>query len=172
MARSMDDPIYAFQLMSVSNEFDYFVRFGQRKSLLGQLESRRLDRDQQVKDWSDLREKTYDALTRAEGREAFEMHHEPDEIRNRYGMHPLGQNLLLARRMVESGVRFVTVNGWAGQAEHDKKGPPSSSWDMHGGNMGMGNAFGKHAVLVCVSRHCICRVGAHDMCCVCTDDAC
>jgi arylsulfatase A-like enzyme len=44
--------------------------------------------------------------------------------------------------MVESGVRFVTVNGWTGQAEHDKKGPPSSSWDMHGGNMGMGNAFG------------------------------
>ena len=57
-------------------------------------------------------------------------------------MHPLGQNLLLARRMVESGVRFVTVNGWTGQADHDKKGPPSSSWDMHGGNMGMGNAFG------------------------------
>ena len=47
-----------------------------------------------------------------------------------------------SRRMVESGVRFVTVNGWTGQADHDKAGPPSSSWDMHGGNMGMGNAFG------------------------------
>jgi hypothetical protein len=57
-------------------------------------------------------------------------------------MHPLGQNLLLARRMVEAGVRFVTVNGWTGQAPHDTQGPPSSSWDMHGGNMGMGNAFG------------------------------
>jgi len=57
-------------------------------------------------------------------------------------MHPLGQNLLLARRMVEAGVRFVTVNGWTGQASHDRNGPPSSSWDMHGGNMGMGNAFG------------------------------
>jgi hypothetical protein len=44
--------------------------------------------------------------------------------------------------MVEAGVRFVTVNGWTGQATHDKQGPPSSSWDMHGGNMGMGNAFG------------------------------
>ena len=63
-------------------------------------------------------------------------------MRERYGMHPLGQNLLLARRMVESGVRFVTVNGWTGQADYDKQGPPSSSWDMHGGNMGMGNAFG------------------------------
>ncbi len=118
-------------------------RLEYRKSLLGRLESNRLDGDAQVKDWSDLREKTYDGLTRMEGRKAFEMHREPDEVRRKYGMHPLGQNLLLARRMVESGVRFVTVNGWAGQADYDKKGPPSSSWDMHGGNMGMGNAFGK-----------------------------
>jgi hypothetical protein len=117
-------------------------RFGERKSLLRRLESTSLDRDQPVRDWSDLREKTYDALTRAEGRQAFELHREPTSVRERYGMHPLGQNLLLARRMVESGVRFVTVNGWTGQAEHDKAGPPSSSWDMHGGNMGMGNAFG------------------------------
>jgi len=117
-------------------------RFESRKSLLGRLESTSLDRDKQVKDWSDLRAKTYEALTRSEGREAFNLHSEPDKVRHRYGMHPLGQNLLLARRMVESGVRFVTVNGWAGQAEHDKAGPPSSSWDMHGGNMGMGNAFG------------------------------
>ena len=130
-----------FKPPQIYNDYDE-DRFNQRKSLLGQLESNRLDKDQQVKDWSDLREKTYDAMTRAEGRQAFEMHREPDEVRQRYGMHPLGQNLLLARRMVESGVRFVTVNGWAGQAEHDKKGPPSSSWDMHGGNMGMGNAFG------------------------------
>ncbi len=117
-------------------------RFEERKSLLGRLESSSLDRDQQVKDWSDLREKTYDAMTRDEGRQAFDLSREPVSIRERYGMHPLGQNLLLARRMVESGVRIVTVNGWTGQAEHDKNGPPSSSWDMHGGNMGMGNAFG------------------------------
>jgi hypothetical protein len=117
-------------------------RFEERKSLLRRLESDRLDKDQHVKDWSNLREKTYDALTRAEGRQAFDLGREPVAVRQRYGMHPLGQNLLLARRMVESGVRFVTVNGWTGQAEHDKQGPPSSSWDMHGGNMGMGNAFG------------------------------
>lgn len=117
-------------------------RFDERKWLLGRLDSNRLDRDKQVKDWSDLREKTYDAMTRSEGRQAFDLTREPIEVRERYGMHPLGQNLLLARRMVEAGVRFVTVNGWAGQAEHDKAGPPSSSWDMHGGNMGMGNAFG------------------------------
>ena len=130
-----------FKAPAIYDPYDE-VRFEERKVLLAQLESGVLDKDKQVKDWSNLREKTYDALTRSEGRQAFEMHREPVEVRERYGMHPLGQNLLLARRMVESGVRFVTVNGWAGQAEHDKAGPPSSSWDMHGGNMGMGNAFG------------------------------
>ena len=118
------------------------ARFAERKSLLGLIESTSLDRDQQVKDWSDLREKTYEVMTRAEGRKAFDLKQEPTAVRERYGMHPLGQNLLLARRMVEAGVRFITVNGWTGQAEYDKQGPPSSSWDMHGGNMGMGNAFG------------------------------
>jgi len=115
--------------------------FARRKNLLSRLDNK-LDTDPRGKDWSDLRAKAYEAMTRPEGRQAFEMNREPEKLRQRYGMHPLGQNLLLARRMVESGVRFVTVNGWTGQAPHDKKGPPSSSWDMHGGNMGMGNAFG------------------------------
>ena len=117
-------------------------RLAKRRKLLGSIESNALNKDAKGRDWGDLREKAYDAMTRPEGREAFDMSREPIKVRERYGMHPLGQNLLLARRMVEAGVRFVTVNGWAGQASHDKKGPPSSSWDMHGGNMGMGNAFG------------------------------
>jgi hypothetical protein len=68
---------------------------------------------------------------------------EDPRLRDRYGRNPLGQNLLLARRLVEAGVGFVTVNGWTGPAPGQTGGgPPSSSWDMHGGEMGMGNAFG------------------------------
>ena len=114
----------------------------QTPNAFGQSESDVLNRDPLGEDWADLREMGYDAMTRSEGRDAFDMTRESDSTRDRYGRHPLGQNLLLARRMVEAGVRFVTVNGWTGQAPHDTKGPPSSSWDMHGGNMGMGNAFG------------------------------
>lgn len=117
-------------------------RLAERRGLLEDIESNVLAKEAVGKDWADLREKGYDAMTRPEGREAFDMDSEPTKMRDRYGRHPLGQNLLLARRMVEAGVRFVTVNGWTGQASHDRKGPPSSSWDMHGGNMGMGNAFG------------------------------
>lgn len=116
--------------------------FNRRKNLLASLESHNLDQDVKGKDWSDLRVKAYEAMTRPEGRQAFDMGRESTKMREQYGLHPLGQNLLLARRMVEAGVRFVTVNGWTGQSTHDKSGPPSSSWDMHGGNMGMGNAFG------------------------------
>lgn len=118
------------------------VRLDQRRELLTGIESDVLTKDARGADWDQLREKGYDALTRTEGREAFQLDREPAKVRDRYGRHPLGQNLLLARRMVEAGVRFVTVNGWTGQAPFDTAGPPSSSWDMHGGNMGMGDAFG------------------------------
>jgi uncharacterized protein (DUF1501 family) len=47
-------------------------------------------------------------------REAFAIENEPDAIRDRYGRNTFGQSCLLARRLVESGVRFATVNygGW------------------------------------------------------------
>ena len=119
------------------------ARLWERRKLLAEMESAALADSPVGKDWNELREKAYDSMTRAEGRAAFDLSKEPLSVRERYGMHPLGQNLLLARRMVEAGVRFVTVNGWVGAAPHEKGGgPPSSSWDMHGGNMGMGNAFG------------------------------
>jgi hypothetical protein len=118
------------------------ARLAKRRELLKVIESGVLAKDDRGRDWVDLREKGYEAMTRPEGRDAFILDREPAKVRDRYGRHPLGQNLLLARRMVEAGVRFVTVNGWTGQAPHDTAGPPSSSWDMHGGNMGMGNAFG------------------------------
>ena len=117
-------------------------RLASRRQLLGKIESKALAKDTRAADWDSLREKSYEVMTRPDGRNAFNLDREPAKVRDRYGRHPLGQNLLLARRMVEAGVRFVTVNGWTGQAPHDTAGPPSSSWDMHGGNMGMGDAFG------------------------------
>jgi hypothetical protein len=118
------------------------ARLWERRKLLNALESDRLKENPLAKDWGELREQAYDAMTRPEGRQAFDLKREPTAVRERYGMHPLGQNLLLARRMVEAGVRFITVNGWVGASPETGGGPPSSSWDMHGGHMGMGNAFG------------------------------
>jgi hypothetical protein len=92
--------------------------------------------------WENLHRRAFDLATGPSARQVFELDREPRTVRDRYGMHPLGQNLLLARRLVEAGVGFVTVNGWTGPAPGGGGGPPASSWDMHGGEMSMGNAFG------------------------------
>ena len=94
-------------------------------------------------EWRGVQGKGFEITTSPASRAAFELDREAPKTRDRYGRNPLGQNLLLARRLVESGVGFVTVNGWTGPAPGlAGNGPPSSSWDMHGGEMGMGNAFG------------------------------
>jgi uncharacterized protein (DUF1501 family) len=110
---------------------------GLSSSRHGELPNRVLD------DWQDLHGRALAVAAGPGGRQAFELDREPQAVRDRYGMHPLGQNFLLARRLVEAGVGYVTVNGWTGPAPGTGGGgPPSSSWDMHGGEMGMGSAFG------------------------------
>lgn len=106
------------------------------------LSSNIVDKNRTTKDWQDLHNRAFDLTNGSAGRQPFELDREPDSVRDRYGRHPLGQNLLLARRLVEAGVGFVTVNGWTGTAPEGGGGAPSSSWDMHGGEMGMGSAFG------------------------------
>ena len=58
--------------------------------------------------------RAYSLLSSSEARAAFDLKKEKDDLRNNYGRDNFGQSLLLARRLVESGVRFVTVTlgGW------------------------------------------------------------
>ncbi len=53
-------------------------------------------------------------ITSPEAQKAFEIHREPETVRNAYGRNAFGQRALLARRLVEAGVPFVTLNngGW------------------------------------------------------------
>ena len=67
----------------------------------------------------------YTLMTSAKAREAFDLTQEPEETRKRYGLNRFGQGCLLARRLVERGVRFVTLNMFEtvfGEI----------SWDIHG----------------------------------------
>lgn len=54
-----------------------------------------------------------------QAREAFAIEKESDELRDRYGRNTFGQSCLMARRLVEAGVRFATVN-YAGWDHHGK----------------------------------------------------
>lgn len=120
------------------------IRLSNRRHLLDTLSPTISDSEaaRSTKNWQDIHHRAFDLTSGTEARLPFQLDLEPVAVRERYGMHPIGQNLLLARRLVEAGVGFVTVNGWAGTAPEGGGGAPSSSWDMHGGEMGMGSAFG------------------------------
>jgi hypothetical protein len=64
-------------------------------------------------------------MTSAQARAAFDLGQESPATRERYGMNRVGQCFLLARRLVESGVRFVTVNTFLTVFNE-------LSWDIHG----------------------------------------
>lgn len=56
----------------------------------------------------------YALVSSSEAQKAFDIHSEPDSVRDAYGRTPFGQRALLARRLIEAGVPFVTLNegGW------------------------------------------------------------
>jgi hypothetical protein len=70
-------------------------------------------------------ETAYRLMTSPKARDAFELSKEPTKVRERYGMNRFGQCCLLARRLVEAGVRFVTVNTFLTVFDE-------ITWDIHG----------------------------------------
>jgi hypothetical protein len=67
----------------------------------------------------------YRLMTSPEARSAFDLAQEPAAVRERYGLNRFGQCCLLARRLVESGVRFVTINTFLTVFDE-------ITWDIHG----------------------------------------
>ena len=80
---------------------------------------------------SKFRDRAFDLLAGSQARKAFDIEQEAPPVRDRYGRHPLGQNLLLARRLVEAGVRLVNVVAWTGLAQGEMF-LSFETWDMHG----------------------------------------
>jgi hypothetical protein len=67
----------------------------------------------------------YRLMTSTQARAAFDLTAEPVAVRERYGMNRFGQCCLLARRLVEAGVRFVTINTFLTVFDE-------ITWDIHG----------------------------------------
>lgn len=64
-------------------------------------------------------QRAYSLISSAKAREAFNINAEPAPLRDQYGRNPAGQRMLMARRLVEAGVRFVALQ--------------YGGWDMHTG---------------------------------------
>ncbi len=105
-------------------------RLTSRRQLLDQVEPAVLP-NQRGESLSRFRERAFDLLTGSASRQAFDVERESDAVRDRYGRNPFGQNLLLARRLIEAGVRLVNVVAWCGLAPGDKFNS-LETWDMHG----------------------------------------
>ena len=67
----------------------------------------------------------YRMMTSEQARQAFDLSQEPKHVRERYGMNRFGQCCLLARRLVENGVRFITINTFLTVFGE-------TTWDIHG----------------------------------------
>lgn len=97
------------------------ARFSGRADLLRVLETS----SKQNEGFGGLRSKAIDLLASPTVANAFDLAREPVAIRDRYGRNTHGQSCLLARRLVEAGSRFVTVN-WHNDGQN--------FWDTHGNN--------------------------------------
>lgn len=78
---------------------------------------------------SSFHEQAYRMLTSPQARGAFQLEQEPPWLRDRYGRNEYGESFLLARRLIEAGVRLVSVI-WLYVSP---TGVVSNVWDTHGG---------------------------------------
>jgi hypothetical protein len=87
-----------------------FDRLEDRRQMLHAMEDLRRTSDRKVADLGEHYQRAFELLTSKQVAAAFDISREPATLRDRYGRHTFGQSALLARRLVESGVTFVTVN--------------------------------------------------------------
>jgi hypothetical protein len=100
-------------------------RIDRRKRMLARVDElqQRIDLQPEAYEALDENYKTaLNMITAPETKGAFELDKEPAELRDAYGRNKLGQSLLLSRRLIEAGVRFVTVTdgGWDTHANNFK----------------------------------------------------
>lgn len=101
----------AFRVRNLTLPADLpLARLDDRKALLEAFDDRRRATENIVAGLDPFRQRAFDLLTSPAAARAFDIGAEPAALRDRYGRHTYGQSALLARRLVEAGVTFVTVN--------------------------------------------------------------
>jgi len=102
-----------FEVRDVSLPADMALSRGQRRqaalSAINQIEQQAEKLAGNVRSFDTFYQKAASLMTSREAKEAFDIHREPDSLREKYGMTSMGQCCLLARRLVEAGCRFVSI---------------------------------------------------------------
>ncbi len=113
-------------------------RLTARRELLNEFDNarRELETFSPVQSWNRQQERALSLLLSARTSEAFEVAREPGALRERYGETVNGMSLLLARRLVEAEVPFITVFWKENEAKLAKKCASAGGWDTHGNNFG------------------------------------
>ncbi|MBI1918751.1 MAG: DUF1501 domain-containing protein [Planctomycetes bacterium] len=107
-------------------------RFDGRRTLLQQLDDtfEKTRRSTALERLNKFQQRAFALLTSSKTRAAFDLSQEPDRIRDRYGRNLFGASMLIARRLVEAGVPFISVH----QEIFRHYG---HAYDMHENNFGM-----------------------------------
>jgi hypothetical protein len=91
-------------------------RFDRRRNLLGAVDEhfKAVEKSDAISAMDSFYQSAYGLISSQKAREAFDISKESDKLRDEYGRNSAGQRFLLARRLVEAGVRMVSVNygGW------------------------------------------------------------
>lgn len=109
-------------------------RLAQRSDLLASMNQlkRQLDRSS-VHAWTQQQQRAVELLTGDATTEAFDVSAEPESLRQRYGSTVNAMSLLIARRLVEAGVPFITVF-WLENRKLASQCKSAGGWDTHGNN--------------------------------------
>jgi hypothetical protein len=110
------------------------ARFERRRKMLDAVDAhfRAAESSDAIGAMDEFYQRAYKLLSSQQAREAFHLAAEPDAIRDEYGRHAAGQRLLLCRRLVEGGVRFVstTFGSWDHHANIASLKDPLSQFDQ------------------------------------------
>ena len=123
--RACSDAELTFQIEGlVASEALTLDRLNSRQSLLTQFEQqlRRLDNEKVLSAYDRFQQRALSLVASERTRKALDIKQESPELRDRYGRHLFGQSALMARRLVEAGVRYTTVHFDC---------PNGYGWDSH-----------------------------------------
>jgi hypothetical protein len=130
VTRDPNDPAFRVDDLNLPADLP-LPRLQQRRSLLSRIDVPGRGREPGVEPraMTVYQERAFNLLHSAEVRRAFALAEESAPLRERYGRNTLGQSLLLARRLVEAGVRFINVNDKVHNGQ-------LANWDSHENNFG------------------------------------